>query len=100
MREVRVWIPKRRAHEARVSEALPHRRDVQQCKVRVSSQRYETRVSTPEHGTREVRVSQMSLDKHDNQQREVRISYKQRYETRISKLKRENRVCSTECELL
>ena len=27
-REVRVWIPKRRAHEVRVSEALPHKRDV------------------------------------------------------------------------
>ena len=28
-REVCIWIPKRRAEEARVFEILPHRRDVQ-----------------------------------------------------------------------
>ena len=43
-REVCVWIPKRRAHEARVFEALPRRRNVQQREVRLTSQRYETRV--------------------------------------------------------
>ena len=74
-REVWVWIPKRRAYEARIFEALPRRCNVQQHDVCVSSQRYETRVSTLERGTHEVHVSQMSPDKCDNQQREVRISY-------------------------
>ena len=73
--EVCVWIPKRRAEEVRVSETLPHRCDIQQREVRVSSHRHETRVSTTECGTHEVCVSQVSLDKHDNQQREVRVSY-------------------------
>ena len=40
MHEVRAWIPKLRAHEACVSEALPHRRNVQQCEICVSSQRH------------------------------------------------------------
>jgi len=73
MRGVRVWKPKHGAYETRVSEALPHRCDVQQCDVCISSQRYETRVSTLEHRTHEVRISQVSSD-NDNQQCEVRVS--------------------------
>jgi len=57
MCEVCIWILKHKAHEARVFEALPCRRDVQQYEVRVSSQRHETCVSTLERGTQEVRVS-------------------------------------------
>ena len=98
-REVCVWIPKRRAQEARISEALPHRCDVQQREVHVPSQRHETRISTTERGTHKVCVSQVSLDKCDNQQCEVRVSSQQRHETRVSKPKRESRICSIEREL-
>ena len=73
-REVCVWISKHKAKEAYISEALPYRRDVQQCEVRVSSQKHETRVSKTEHGTKKVRVSQMSLAERDNQQCEVCVS--------------------------
>jgi len=73
-REVCVWRPKHEAQEACDSEASPLKCDVQQCKVRVSSQRHETRVSMTECGTQRIRVSQMSLAECDNQQREVRIS--------------------------
>ena len=70
-REVCVWIPKCRAHEARISKALSHRRDIQQREVRVSFQRHKTCAFMPERGTHEVRVSQVSPDKRDNQQRKV-----------------------------
>ena len=99
MREVCVWIPKLRAHEALISEALPHRRDVQQREVRVSSQRYESRVSMSKREAHEVHISQMSPDKCDNQQCEVLISSQQRGETRVSKAKPESQVCSIEREL-
>ena len=65
-REVCVWIPKDRAHEAHVSKALSCRRDVQQCEVCVFSQRYETCVSMSKREAHEVRVSQMSPGKRDN----------------------------------
>ena len=98
-REVRVWISKHKAHEARVSEALPRRRDIQQHEVHVSSQRHETRVSTSECRTHEVWVSQVSPNKCDNQQREVCFSLHQRHETRISKPKCECRIFLIEHEL-
>jgi len=66
-RKVCIWIPKRRAQEARISEASPLRRNVQQREVFTSSQRHETRVSTTECMTHKVCISQVLLDKHDNQ---------------------------------
>ena len=71
--EVCVGIPKHRVQEARVFEASPPRRSVQQREVRVSSQRHETRVSKTERGTHKVHISQVSLDKHDILQRKVCI---------------------------
>ena len=56
-RKVCVWVPKLRAEEAHVSETLPHRGDVQQREVCVSSQRHEIRVSTLEREAHEVCVS-------------------------------------------
>jgi len=35
--KVFIWIPKHRAQEARISQTLPHGRDVQQREIRVSS---------------------------------------------------------------
>ena len=97
--EVCFWKPKLRAQESRISEASPHRPDVQQREVHISSHRHETRVSTTEHETHKVCVSQVSPDKCDNQQREVRVSSQHRHETRVSKPKRESHVYSTEREL-
>ena len=98
-REVRVWIPKHRAQKAHISEALPHRRDVQQHEIRISPQRHETRVSTIKRETQKVLISQVSLARCNNQQREVRVSSQQRRETRVSKPKCDSCVWPTECEL-
>ena len=99
MCEVRVLIPKCRAYEARISEALPHRRDVQQHEVRISSQRHEIRISTSEWGTHEVHIFQVSPDKCDNQQYEIRVSSQRRHKTCILKPKCESHFCPIECEL-
>ena len=56
-------------------------------------------VSMSAREAHEVHISQLSLGKCDNQQREICISSQQRYETRVSKPKRESRVHFTECEL-
>jgi len=50
----------------------------------------------PERETYGVRAPQVSQDKCDNQQREVRVSSQRRHEIRVSKPKRESRVCPTE----
>jgi len=93
-REVCVWIPKRKAKEARISEALAPRRNAQESEVRVSSNRYETRVSTTECGTHKVCVLKC-------RQSNATISNTRSVSllSCISKPKRESRVCSTECEL-
>jgi len=76
-REPRVSISKCGVHEVCISRVLPQRRDVQQCEVRVFSQRHETRVSIPKCRAHEVCVSKTSPHK-----REVRVS-SQVHETRI-----------------
>ena len=73
-REVCVWIPKREAQQACVSETSLPKRNVQQREGYASSQRHETRVSTTKRGIEKVRVSQSSLTKRDNQQRKFRVS--------------------------
>ena len=98
-REVSVWIPKRRAQKAHVSEVSPPRRNVQQHEVCAFSQRHKFRISMTKRGTHKVRVSQVLLDKCDIQQRKVHVSSQQRHKTHISKSKRESYVYSIEHEL-